>query len=99
MFLINIIFTLVGGVFIILGYLIWINKSLWLIAGYDERKVLDKDGLAKYEGLHLFIMGIFVIAISILGLIFNKSNIIWQTILILLMSIKMAVGYKNFQKK
>ncbi len=42
----------------ILGIIIWKFKVVEIIAGYDEKKVKDKDGMARWVGINLMILSI-----------------------------------------
>ena len=57
-----IITSIVGLICIVLGYLIWYKKMLFLIAGYNEATFEgDKEKLAKGTGIVLIISGIVTI--------------------------------------
>lgn len=95
---VNIIFAVTGVIFMVLGYLIWKHKYLQLLAGYDEKKVTDKEGLAKYTGKHLLIMGGLVLAISINGMVSETNTIAPYFIIVIFISIKMVRGTKEYEK-
>lgn len=57
-----IIFSVIGLIGIISGWLIGVKKTLWLLAGYDPAKVKDKEGLAKFTGLRIFLIGICILS-------------------------------------
>lgn len=57
-----IITSIVGLVLILVGYLIWFKKMLFLIAGYNESTFEgDKEKLAKATGIVCMIIGIVTI--------------------------------------
>lgn len=99
MLVVNIIFAITGAVFLTLGYLIWQHQYLQLLAGYDEKKVTDKEGLAKYTGKHLLIMGALVLAISINGIVSETNTIAPYLIIVIFISVKMVRGTKEYEKK
>lgn len=51
---------------IIIGALLWKFKLVGLLAGYKENSNVDKDLLAKMTGLSLLLLGILLLAESIL---------------------------------
>jgi uncharacterized membrane protein len=59
--IIRIMFLLVGLICLALGFLIWFKEKATLIAGYDESKVKDKKGLRRWIGGWTIILGIFIV--------------------------------------
>lgn len=57
---------LAGLTLIILGAMLWKFKLVELLAGYKENSNVDKDLLAKVTGLSLLLLGILLLAESIL---------------------------------
>lgn len=56
--------SIVGFILILLGYLIWYKKMLFLIAGYNEITFEgDKEKLAKGTGIVLILLGIVLIVL------------------------------------
>lgn len=55
-----IVFGIIGVIGILSGWLIWAKKTLWLLAGYDPLKVEDKEGLAKFAGFRICLIGICI---------------------------------------
>jgi len=53
----RIVFLAVGFFLILLGYLIRYKKMLFLLSGYDERKVKDKDALAYFAVNFVMLIG------------------------------------------
>lgn len=99
MIVMNTFFGLSGLMFIFIGYLIWGRKHLSLIAGYDEKKIKDKNGLAKFEGFNSILMGVLIILISVYGILLEKNTIIPYVLVVVFMCIRIAVGYKKFEKR
>ncbi|WP_206633405.1 DUF3784 domain-containing protein [Methanoculleus taiwanensis] len=52
-----IITELIGFVMLGLGYLIRFRGRVELIAGYDEKRVRDPEGLARFVGTNLLLLG------------------------------------------
>lgn len=70
---------LAGLTLIIIGTLLWKFKLVELLAGYKENSNASKDLLAKVTGLSLLLLGILLLAESILifkGLIKQDAAII-----------------------
>ncbi|MGE7837394.1 DUF3784 domain-containing protein [Viridibacillus arvi] len=85
-----IITTIVGLICIVLGYLVWYKKMLFLIAGYNEATFEgDKEKLAKGTGVVLIISGIVTILFPFSLYWFgNTVGIIYCLILIIGMKSK-----------
>ncbi|GMN98896.1 DUF3784 domain-containing protein [Parageobacillus thermoglucosidasius] len=61
MYLGVIICSIASLLMILLGYLIWAKKKLFLIAGYDEETFVgDKEKLAKAMGMFSIFVGILI---------------------------------------
>ena len=56
-----IICGVIGFIGILSGWLIRVKKTLWLLAGYDPMKVKDKEGLAKFAGLRIMLLGLCIL--------------------------------------
>src|SRR5258708_34407014 len=72
---IGIVFLCVSAILTLFGYLIAVKKQLSLIAGYDPNRVKDKEGLAKWVGNGIMIMGGLEILISLLIFVFPPNVI------------------------
>lgn len=60
----NVIFF--GILFLFLSYLLAVKKQTWLLNGFNEKKVRDKDKLGKVVGIYLFVpLGVFMIITGI----------------------------------
>lgn len=65
---------IVGFILILLGYLIWYKKMLFLIAGYNETTFEgDKEKLAKGTGIVLILLGIVLIVLPYFLYWFGKT--------------------------
>ncbi len=53
-----IVTVLIGVTCVAFGYLISKKQMLDMLAGYDPKKVTDKEGLARWVGTNLVLMGI-----------------------------------------
>ena len=70
-----------------------------LIAGYDPNKVVDKEGLAKWVGSHIILMGIFILMLPIL-IYFIEVPIIGLWFLVLsIIIVSTIIGSKKFEHK
>jgi hypothetical protein len=63
-FVVRIVLLVGGLLLLILGYLIRFKKMLWLLSGYDERKVKNKEALARFAGNYVILIGIFMLIVS-----------------------------------
>lgn len=70
---------LAGLILIIVGAILWKFKLVELLAGYKENSNVDKNLLAKVTGLSLLMLGLLLLAESVLifkGLIKQDAAII-----------------------
>ncbi|RRB00766.1 DUF3784 domain-containing protein [Larkinella rosea] len=77
-----IILALVGAFLVLLGWIIWKFKIARAIAGYDETKIIDPDGFARWNGKCLMGSGIVSWLFGAISLLFQSKNS--ETILFLL---------------
>lgn len=54
-------FGIVGLMVILLSYLIKYKKQAWLIAGYNEEQVTDKDGFCNWVGGVVLCFGFYTL--------------------------------------
>ncbi|MBM7853907.1 hypothetical protein JOC37_000272 [Desulfohalotomaculum tongense] len=99
MMFVQIIFSLTGIMMLFFGYFIWKHKMLSLLAGYDEGKVADKEGLAKYAGSNLILMGILILLISVIGMILKANTAVPYLLIVVFITIRMVVGCRKFEKR
>lgn len=83
---------LVGIIVVVLSYLVGIKKFTWLLAGYNEGRVLDKDKLAKLVGITYFILGVILILNGFFSLKLLEYLAIIGVVIVLL-----EVFYVNFK--
>ncbi|MCD4799512.1 MAG: hypothetical protein K8R19_10975, partial [Methanosarcinales archaeon] len=82
----------------LLGVVIY-KGNVGLIGGYDPNKVVDKEGLAKWVGSHMMLMGIFILMLPIL-IYFIKVPIIGLWFLGLsIIIVSTIIGSKKFEHK
>ncbi|AZO95314.1 DUF3784 domain-containing protein [Halocella sp. SP3-1] len=103
-----IVIFIIGAILFFLGVIIWKYNLTKIIAGYDEEKTKDKQGLTKWVGLNLIIMGVLSILISILGkwfinnISYFKSGTPWLLfiffIVIIIFSLWTVLGCKKYEK-
>ncbi|MCK5476296.1 MAG: DUF3784 domain-containing protein [Candidatus Aenigmarchaeota archaeon] len=97
----SLIMIFVGLHLLAIGYLIRFYKMVEIIAGYGPDKVRDKEGLAKWVGSNLFLMGLMCLSLGGVGLIFPEFIIRPVPIfiaIILIMSFITAIGCKKYEK-
>lgn len=66
-------FLIIGGVLLVLGYLVGIQKKTWLLAGFNEKRVTDKNKLAALAGGYTGVMGILFLIAGILSFEFVQG--------------------------
>ncbi len=85
----------------IIGAVIWKFKMVEVIAGYDEDKVVDKDGMARWVGASLMVSSVIMIASYYFLKQFDISGgtqaIIAISLLLVLLTIT-AVGTRRYEK-
>jgi hypothetical protein len=57
----NIPLVIIGVVLLCLAYLIGKKKLTWLLSGFNQHRVRDKDKLAKIVGIYNLIVGIILV--------------------------------------
>lgn len=91
----------VGLLLLAIGYLIRFQQMVEIIAGYDPDKVTDKEGLAKWVGSNLFLMGLMCLFLGGLGLILPVSSTMQVPgflAVIVILSVRTAIGCKKYEK-
>lgn len=82
-----------GILMVIMGYLIWVKKMLFLIAGYHPDTVKDEAGLATFIGVYLILLGAVTILVPFLHLAFG--GLIFETYgILILVSAIVVVGVR-----
>lgn len=80
----------IGIILIVLAYLIGIKKQVWLLSGYNQKRVKDKDKLAKLLGGYNLLAGLVLVAASFIGPDFIK----W-ILGVVVIGYLLLVGYVN----
>ncbi len=65
-----VIFILIGVALAVLGAFIHRYKPVHIIAGYDPQKTTDPEGLAKWVGTNLILMGLITAVAAALAEVF-----------------------------
>lgn len=65
-------FLIIGGILLVLGFLVGIQKKTWLLAGFNEKRVPDKNKLAALVGGYNGIMGVLFLIAGVLS--FNYTE-------------------------
>lgn len=83
----------------VIAYLIGVKKRVGLISGLNPDRVADKDGLARWVGLMLFLMGVVTILMG-LGVYLFMGKILTIVLvgvaLITALSIALIVGIQKY---
>lgn len=96
------IFSLVGFICIIFGFLIGVKGRTTLIAGYDPAKVKDEQGLSRFIGIFTFIIGLFTILFPwVYG--FEKTKpllwVLYYCAPVIIIVLIMVIGTSRFEYK
>ncbi len=83
----------------VIAYLIGVKKRVGLISGLKSDQVADKDGLARWVGLYLFLIGVVTILMG-LGIYLFMGKILTIVLvgvaLITALSIALIVGIQKY---
>lgn len=96
------VLTACGLVLLFVGIVIWRKRAVSLIAGYKEGKVLDIEGLTKWIGKNMVIIGGAVVALSALSLFFIgyfKVFLFFTLLGMLIICITTSYGCQKFEEK
>lgn len=91
-----------GTFFIVMGVVFWRLKPVNILAAYDEKKILDKEGLAKWISGNLVLTGLLVILNVILGIAgadLVEKPVLLDFLIIFAMAVLMALGTARYEKK
>lgn len=80
----------IGIILIVLAYLVGIKKQVWLLSGYNQKRVKDKDKLAKLVGGYNFFAGLVLVAAS-----FIHPDFIKWVLGVVVIGYLLLVGYVN----
>lgn len=59
---------IIGLVFLLIGFLVGVKKYTWLLAGYNEKRVEDKEKLARLVGGTFALVGVGLLICGFIGL-------------------------------
>lgn len=82
----DMILTVMGLIFIVMGYLVGVKKMVWLLAGYNQARVTDKNKLANLVGGTFALLGLAILLISFLS-IFKTETVITVAVIIIVLEI------------
>ncbi|MBG9546286.1 DUF3784 domain-containing protein [Cytobacillus firmus] len=85
-------FIVIGLILLILGYLIGVKKQTWLLSGFNQQRVSDKDKLAKLVGVYNIVMGLLLIGGGFIN--HPDAQILFP---ILLVGYVILLGYVNIK--
>ncbi|MBX9975295.1 DUF3784 domain-containing protein [Cytobacillus firmus] len=85
-------FIVIGLILLILGYLIGVKKQTWLLSGFNQQRVSDKDKLAKLVGVYNTVMGLLLIGGGFIN--HPDAQILFP---ILLVGYVILLGYVNIK--
>ncbi|WP_410511229.1 DUF3784 domain-containing protein [Paenibacillus sp. BR2-3] len=71
---------IVGGILLILGFIIGIKKQTWLLSGFNEKRVADKNKLSILLGGYYGIMSILFLAAGVTS--FQHTQILFTILII-----------------
>ena len=83
----------------VIAYLIGVKKRIGLISGLNPDRVTDKDALARWVGLMLFLMGVVTILMGLGIYLFIGETLIITLVgvaLISALSIALIVGIQRY---
>ena len=67
---------IVGGILLIMGFLVGIKKQTWLLAGFNEKRVADKNKLAALVGGYTGVMGILFLIAGVISFQYLQALVI-----------------------
>lgn len=76
----NLDLLMIGGILLILAFLIGVKKNTWLLSGFNEKRVSDKNKLSILVGGFNGIMSVLFLVAGILSFQYH------QVLLIILLS-------------
>ena len=83
-------FIIIAMILFVFAYLIGVKKQTWLLSGFNEQQVRDKDKLASLVGSFNLIMGIIMV-----GGAFIKHPDAQALILIVVIGYVILIAYVN----
>ncbi|MCL1996475.1 MAG: DUF3784 domain-containing protein [Defluviitaleaceae bacterium] len=94
------IFLIPSVLFIVLGTLVVKYEMVELLAGYNEKKVADKKGMARWCGFNLILMGIINITLlalfSVAQIGFSYVSFIYMAVIVILV-VRTVIGCRRYE--
>lgn len=98
-----IITELIGFVMLALGYLIRFRGRVDLIAGYDEKRVRDPEGLTHFVGTNLLLLGAGAFAVLALEFLIPGYAVlffvVYALVVVPLVSLLTVRGSSRYEKQ
>ncbi|MEG0293811.1 DUF3784 domain-containing protein [Enterococcus sp.] len=82
---------ILGSYLLFSGYLIGVKKALWILAGYNEKRVADKEKLAKMVGFTYAILGALLLLAGLIRVPFAEPLAIGALAVIILQIIYVQI--------
>nr|WP_304364462.1 DUF3784 domain-containing protein [Methanosarcina sp. KYL-1] len=94
---------MIYGTFLtLLGTAVWRFRLVDILAGYDEKKVSDKAGLAKWTGRNLVLMGLLIllnVILSISGFEPVEKPFLLDILVIFTLAVLTAAGARKYERR
>ncbi|MCQ6562811.1 DUF3784 domain-containing protein [Paenibacillus mendelii] len=85
---------IIGGILLLLGFLIGVKKKTWLLSGFNEKRVADKNKLSVLVGGYNGIMSMLFIAAGVSSFQYVQGLIavliIGYVVLLIYVNVKMV---------
>lgn len=95
-----VITVLMGLICVVLGYLVGKKQMVEILAGYDQNKVTDREGLARWVGANLVLMGILAFFTTVLMAVVPEGRVVLFMVYSLgaipLLAVRIVLGNRNF---
>jgi cellobiose-specific phosphotransferase system component IIC len=90
----NINLLIVGGILLIISFLVGVKKQTWLLSGFNEKRVSNKNKLSFLAGGYMGIMSILFLAAGVMSFQHVKSlftiMLLGFVVLIIYVNVKMV---------
>jgi hypothetical protein len=88
-----------GIMLILIGFLVWRFRLVGFIVGRNAAGDTDKEGLARWIGKNMIMMGIVLGVFAVIQVIlFRDTRLFVDVAIILVLSTRMAMGASKFSK-
>ncbi|MEG0259104.1 MAG: DUF3784 domain-containing protein [Lysinibacillus sp.] len=88
----NMNLLILGAIFLIIGYLIGVKKQTWLLSGFNEKRVRDKEKLARLVGGTTVVLGAFLIIGGVVGV--KPAEYLVMFVVVVMLSLVIFVNAK-----